>query len=159
MELFADDVRVAALESELPGLAGHERIDALVELAWHLRQRDTRRARALATEAGSLIGTQFDPGHDLAAAAARVRLTHAECSLLFLEIDAARREAAGALAVFQSCEDAAGAEDAEWVLARIARHGPRDGAAPEPIALPRSAPAAALECHRRHAESVALMHA
>lgn len=154
MEFFADDGRVAALESGLPGLAGIARLGALAELAWHLRQRDTRRARGLALEAGSLVGTHAgDPG--AARIAARVDLVLAECERLCLERQAARRHAVAALAGFESAGDEEGAGAARWVLDRL---GPREGVTQELPPLPHPSSAAARHCQRRHAEGMACLH-
>ncbi|HET9652657.1 MAG TPA: diguanylate cyclase, partial [Usitatibacter sp.] len=159
MELFAPDDRVAALEAALPALAGGERVRALTELAWHLRERDTRRARGLALEAGSLVGTHCGEAAEMPRLHARVELTLAECALLAFELEEARRHAGEALEAFERVSDADGASAAHWVLGRIARHRGRDGAPHEVPSLPRCTPPAAIEAHRRHADALALLHA
>lgn len=114
MDLYADAGRIEALEASLPALSGDDRLRAMSELAWHLRERDTRRARALALEAAAL------PGHDAAAQVrARIVLTLAECSRLFGDESPARRDAARALEGFQFANDRAGCEDARFLLARL----------------------------------------
>src|SRR5512138_2919414 len=159
METFAPDGRIAALESALPGLAGNERVRALTELAWHLRQRDTRRARTLALESGSLLGTHCADADEAPRLHARAQLTLAECALLALELDAARRHAGEAFEGFERIGDADGASDAQWVLGRIARHRGHDPASQEMPALPRGTPPAAIEAHRRYADAVSLLQA
>lgn len=159
METFAPDGRVAALESALPGLGGSERAGALTELAWHLRQRDTRRARGLALEAGSLAGTHVTDADEAPRLQARAELTLAECAMFALELDAARRHAGDALEGFERIGDADGASDAQWVIGRITRHGRHDPASHEMPALPRGTPPAAVEAHRRYADAVSLLQA
>ena len=56
MELYTTAPRLAALEAELAPSDGWPRLQALVELAWHLRQRNSPRALALADEAALLLG-------------------------------------------------------------------------------------------------------
>ncbi len=58
MNITALDEEVAALEATLPDSIGVERLNILTPLAWHLRQRATRRALTLADEADRL--TQHD---------------------------------------------------------------------------------------------------
>lgn len=147
MDLFVGDDRVARLESHAARLTGNARLPALVELAWHLRERDTRRARALALEAAQLLAGDAGSIADFAALMARVQLTLAECDALFLEAGAARREAQRALSGFESAGDDAGAEEAQWLLARLDPRflltGLRD-----PEAMPRRAGTRAIACHR-----------
>jgi len=54
LECFALEPEIARQQARLPLLDGEERIDALVALAWHLRQRDTRQALTLADDAAQL---------------------------------------------------------------------------------------------------------
>lgn len=49
MDLYAFNHEVDRLEALLPRSAGMARLDVLVALAWHLRQRDSRRALDLAS--------------------------------------------------------------------------------------------------------------
>src|SRR5262245_32200980 len=53
--LFADDDAVAQWELELLPLRGIARLPLLLPLAWHLRQRDGKRAQELAREAAALL--------------------------------------------------------------------------------------------------------
>ncbi|UUZ49933.1 hypothetical protein LP420_07360 [Massilia sp. B-10] len=55
MELFTVDENVAKWESALLTLRGVDRLPILLPLAWHLRQRDTVRALALADEATTML--------------------------------------------------------------------------------------------------------
>lgn len=61
VELYATDDAVAALDVLLATAAGFSRDAFLVELAWHLRQRDSGRALELADDAQRGLGARKDP--------------------------------------------------------------------------------------------------
>ncbi|WP_338758558.1 ATP-binding protein [Massilia sp. METH4] len=118
MDLFTGDDAIAQWEQALPGLAGAARVPVLAELAWHLRQRDTGRAMALADEAESLL-----PDLDAAtrpAIAARLLLLRAEVRWLMGELDRAQAMAESARDAFRAAGDNAGCADAHWLCAWIA---------------------------------------
>ena len=117
MELYAATA-VERLEPELEARSGDDRIAALVELAWHLRQRDTRRAQSLALEAQGRVEASIAPvGQQLRA---RLTLVRAECALLLARIDEAEALAERARTLFWELEDCAGVGDAALVQARVA---------------------------------------
>src|SRR5580698_4585672 len=60
VELYATDDAVAALDVLLATAAGFSRDAFLVELAWHLRQRDSGRALELADDAERGLGARND---------------------------------------------------------------------------------------------------
>ena len=62
MNLYATDSELAPFEAGLESARGAERLAALAPLAWHLRQRDTRRADRLAVEALAVLEA-WDPGN------------------------------------------------------------------------------------------------
>jgi hypothetical protein len=102
MEFFALDDEVLRLEQELAHTCGDGRLTGLLTLAWHLRQRDTRRAVDLAHEVQSLLDGPAcqNPGQNIhPTITARLTLLQAEAKWLFLELDAAAAEAALALAL------------------------------------------------------------
>lgn len=71
MEFFALDDEVLRLEQELAHTCGAGRLNPLLTLAWHMRQRDTRRAVALAQEVQCLLDGQCaDNSHPAAATSA-----------------------------------------------------------------------------------------
>jgi signal transduction histidine kinase/CheY-like chemotaxis protein/tetratricopeptide (TPR) repeat protein len=80
-----------------------------VVLAWHLRQRDGRRARAIADAVGPLLAGRTDRGGRRMAA--RLELARAEVVSLALDIDEADRLLASARAQFESLDDPIGVGD------------------------------------------------
>lgn len=88
MELYAPSLRVASVEVELTVANGSTRNRLLVELAWHLRQRDCARALRLAGEAASALDPA-PPSRDKQALQLRLALTRCEIAALFCRIDEA----------------------------------------------------------------------
>ena len=124
MDLYATDSALAPLEERLPAARGAERLVVLATLAWHLRQRDTRRADRLAVEALAVLEAS-DPGN--IGLRARITLTRAECALLLARLDDAAALAAQAAHLFQEADDDAGVGDCALVQARLAEaRGERD---------------------------------
>jgi signal transduction histidine kinase len=120
MEMFAADDEVAKWEVALLPLRGPARLPLLVPLAWHLRQRDTGRARAMADEALALLpATSLSPS-DLDLIAARLQLVQAEAHWLHGELDHAERLADDAYARLCALDDQAGCGDAHWLRSWIA---------------------------------------
>ncbi len=128
LEFFATDDAVALLEASLLAARGAERLHALVALAWQMRQRDTRRALALADEADAGLASARLPDTDQACLKARLQLIRGEAKWLFGEIDASRALAESALHGFGTLGDingpvpdgALGCADAHWLLAWLA---------------------------------------
>ncbi|HSS27060.1 MAG TPA: hypothetical protein VLL50_03850 [Usitatibacter sp.] len=117
MELYVPDSVLAALEAQLEPARGSGRLALLAPLAWHLRQRDTRRADRLAMEALAVLQAT-DPGN--AALRARIVLTRAECALYLARLDEAAALSSEAGQAFEAEGDAAGAGDCALLLARLA---------------------------------------
>ena len=99
------------------GLARLERLAARrpgwhavqVTLAWHLRQRDGQRARAIADALAPALSQRADrAGRRMAA---RLELTRAEVTALALDIDEADRQLAHARALFDALDDPIGIGD------------------------------------------------
>ena len=67
---------------------GNARLDLLLELAWHLRQRSPARAHALALDAAPLVAQLADGERRYCEA--RFMLVAGEAKWLFGELDAAR---------------------------------------------------------------------
>jgi signal transduction histidine kinase len=115
MDMFTVDDNVAQWESALPSLHGIDRLPVLLALAWHLRQRDTRRAVQLAAEASALLADRADPQ-----AALRMDLVRAEARWLEGELDSAFDAASEVLQRFTCLNDDVGCADSHWLLAWIA---------------------------------------
>ena len=123
-DLYAPDSSVAELEAGLARAGSSQRLPTLAALAWHLRQRDTRRAERLAVEALAVLDAT-DAGN--AGLRARITLTRAECALLLARLDEAGALAAEAAQGFESVRDMAGTGDCALILARLAEaRGERD---------------------------------
>ena len=120
MEMFALDDEVARWELALAALRGAARLPLLVPLAWHLRQRDSARAAALADEARALLPQAALEPSAHGAVAARLLLVQAETSWLYGALDAAGDQAGAALDALRALDDAGGCADARWLLAWIA---------------------------------------
>ena len=127
---FADDDAVAQWELELLPLRGIARLPVLLPLAWHLRQRDGKRAQELAGEAAALLPSAHLPDDARASLEARLQLVDGEIRWLQGELDAAANQAARALEVFEAQGDNIGRADAHWLKAWISvdrgNHGQRD---------------------------------
>jgi DNA-binding winged helix-turn-helix (wHTH) protein len=119
---FALNEEVAAWMAALPALRGAQRLEMLLRLAWHLRQRDTQRALALADEADALLGAARDI--DAMRARARLVLVRGEVKWLFGQLHVAMDMAQQAASVFDGCGDPVGECDAALLQAAIA--GDRD---------------------------------
>lgn len=124
MEMFADNATVALQQATLPDSPTWKDIPALVEHAWHLRQRNTQKAlklchiaQTLLSEGGNAGG---EPGNDVGGLLARISLIQAEAKWLFAELELAAQMANDALIKFQTRADLIGCADAHWLLAMVA---------------------------------------
>lgn len=119
MELFTPDDAVTAHQDALDRCQGRAPLACLVELAWHLRQRDCARALALVEAAQS----QIDQDHAVAgpqpAEAARLLLIRAEIKLLFADLEMARTDTLTAIEHFRALADPIGLGDSYWLMALI----------------------------------------
>ena len=111
-----------ALEQQERTLAasGEARLTGLVHLAWHLRQRDGKRAAELAREARELMPQLALDDTRVRATTMRLALVDAELAWGHADYDDARRLVAQAADAAQSLGDLAAAADALWVDAQIA---------------------------------------
>ncbi|MCU6434250.1 GAF domain-containing protein [Undibacterium sp. Jales W-56] len=128
MDFLVTNDDIACWEEELSSLQGAQRLDKMVALAWHLRQRDTQRAILLANEADALIDYVL-PKDSLTAAQewarARLLLVRAEACWLHAQFEDAERLAEQALQAFAQMDgDQAkqGSSDAHYLLAAIAHN-------------------------------------
>ncbi|MRW94546.1 GAF domain-containing protein [Duganella sp. FT80W] len=122
MDMFALDDALAEWEAALPPLRGAARLPVLLPLAWHLRQRDTRRALDLAAEGLALLAGADLPEHhaDADAGAARLHLVQAEATWLSGQLQVADDLAAAAAARFTTLNLPLGRADAHWLRAWVA---------------------------------------
>ena len=120
VDIFARDEALAQWDEELAGAQGAARLTLLVTLAWHWRQRDPARARALAASAAPLLAQL--PEAEAALLQARLLLVEAESHWLTGQLDRAEYQAEQALAQFSAAAGAdavLGQADACWLLAWI----------------------------------------
>jgi PAS domain S-box-containing protein len=126
LDFFATDDAVVLLEASLAAAKGPERGPAMIALAWQMRQRDTRKAMALADEAQTSLDTSPSVSTRLVDEFARRRLQarlmliRGEAEFLSGELDASAVLAANALQDFAACFDAIGCADAHWLQYLIA---------------------------------------
>ena len=119
LEFFATNEIVDSLEAELASGPVSDQLGQLVALAWHLRQRDTRRSMALGNEAQSLLSNSPTAATQRLASA-RLLLIQGESRWLYGDLQASQALAEHALQAFWKLEDALGCADAHWLLAWIA---------------------------------------
>ncbi len=121
MELFALQASVTHLELALAKAVGATRLDLLVPLAWHLRQRDCKRALQLAEEAHRLLAANGLPHPNEPGIHSRLDLVHAEVQWLRGDLAGAERLANQALESFEATGDPCGQGDACWLLASVSQ--------------------------------------
>ncbi|MEN9865750.1 MAG: hypothetical protein RL748_1340 [Pseudomonadota bacterium] len=120
MEMFALDAEVSRLDALLPPLQGEVRLPVLAALAWHIRQRDSKRAIQLAEEALALAQQLALPPAQLQGYQARLGLVLGETTWLAARLDEAQTLADDSLALFLALGDDTGCADAHWLCASIA---------------------------------------
>lgn len=120
MDMFVLDGDVAQLETALRAQTGSARLPNLVALAWHLRQRDTRRALDLLQEAETLLPASSLAETERLRIHARIALIRAEAKWLFALLDEASQLADSALKLFDRAHDRNGACDVHFLRAFIA---------------------------------------
>ncbi|GAB3260584.1 diguanylate cyclase [Chitinimonas naiadis] len=116
LDLYADDAELVSLEARVADQDGYTPLGQ-VTLAWHLRQRDTRRALMLAAEASTRLAQDL-PEH--ASLRARIALLRAEAEVLFTRFDSAAKLINTARQVFTTLNDALGLGDCHMAAALLA---------------------------------------
>lgn len=119
LQLFILNAEVARLETQLAELEGAQRLPRLVELAWHLRQRDCKRVLALLDEAQILLASVNIPEAERLHITARITLTRAEERLVFADLEPALQLAETAGVAFEQVRDLLGMGDVMWTKASI----------------------------------------
>jgi len=107
MQIYISDDEVRKQEARLPLLEGPQRLQAVINLAWHLRQRDARRATTM------LHGIDPDTAGPQAA---RLLLTRGECALHLGNLDQAEHLCRQALT---AAKEAGARGDVAHLMARI----------------------------------------
>ena len=102
--------------------SGQARLKGLVALAWHLRQRDGKRAAELAREARQLIAQPEPALAESTARSLNVRLALVEAEINWgqAEFEQAQRLVDDAMALSQATGNLAAAADAHWIAASLA---------------------------------------
>ena len=108
---FILDDDLAPLVRDLPQLVGVERVDALVALAWHLRQRNCARALELAQEALELLPKSGVAAPEMRRHTARLYLVQGEVKMLFAALEEAERYTQSAARIFDGLNDPLGMGD------------------------------------------------
>ncbi len=119
MNIWIRNEDFQALNALLPSATGKQRLDLLVEIAWHARQRDTPRAQALSVEAHGLCNALTLGAPQRQATLARLALVDGEACWLFADIDSAQALAHKALTGYTELQDAIGCSDAHALLAAL----------------------------------------
>ena len=117
-EFFAEDDALMAFELAVAVTGDDASPEALVALAWQLRQRNPARALVLADDAEARfagLSTSTQRSH-----IARLQLVCAEADWLAGRLDAAANRAGDALQSFEAVADALGCADAHWLRAMLA---------------------------------------
>ncbi len=91
MKLYASGDELSGLEARLDGAQGPSRVEALVELAWQLRQRESGRSLALIEEAQAHLPYAALSADIARACRARIALATCEISALFCRFEAAEQ--------------------------------------------------------------------
>ncbi|OYU25335.1 MAG: GGDEF domain-containing protein [Burkholderiales bacterium PBB2] len=119
MDLFALNHEVTALESALTELQGEARLSVLLPLAWHLRQRDCKRALLLVNEAEEWLAQVSWDEARIQACHARLLLVLGEVAWLFAQLDAAEQYAEAAVENFAQLGDRVGRGDGQLLRAAL----------------------------------------
>ncbi|MBT9491985.1 MAG: GGDEF domain-containing protein [Paucibacter sp.] len=120
MQLFLTDDDFTQLELALASAGAAAEPAERVALAWHLRERDTRRARKLAEQALAELPAGPDGDSPVARLRLRLQLLLAECHWLFAELEAAEDQALALVQQAGRLEDVLVLADAHLLLAHIA---------------------------------------
>ncbi len=119
MQLFAHNNEVerldARLDTQMAATGAPHTLDVLLPLAWHLRQRDTKRAVVLADKVAQVLAAAVPVTAENARALARVQLIHAEAAWLAGDLDRAEALEIAARTAFGAVDDAVGVGDAHWL--------------------------------------------
>lgn len=141
MRFVAEEGDLRRLEAALESATGWAQAELCAALAWQLRQRDTQRALALATQAEQTAAAQASDPIAYRKLALRLALVRGEAQWLFAQLDLAHAHVDEALAAAQALADPLGEADAHWLRANLAYE--RGNVALRDLSLEQCAQAAA----------------
>ncbi|MBC3874413.1 diguanylate cyclase [Undibacterium flavidum] len=121
MDLYALDEEVDVLKTKLTLSDNETRLSHLIELAWHLRQRDCQLALELVSEARALLAHISRGSRDYKRLLARTNLIKAEIHWLFGELELAKRDATIAFTNLEEIQDSHGLGDVYFLFSSIHR--------------------------------------
>ena len=120
LAFFVTAAEFAELESGLSRAVAGARLDAMLALAWQLRQRDSGRAQALAALVQQGLADERPETPSTRQSKARLALIDGEIEWLQGALEPARAKVQAALQSFLVLNDVIGCADAHWLLAGIA---------------------------------------
>ena len=119
MDFCITDEALSHLDAAIPAEPDATHLSALVELGWHLRQRDTARAAVLCQQAHALLATCSLGTAQQQKLIGRLNLIVGEAHWLSARLDEAQALAHTALNECSACGDLRGCADAHWLLATL----------------------------------------
>nr|WP_315481149.1 GGDEF domain-containing protein [uncultured Undibacterium sp.] len=121
MDLYVLDAEIFGLESALSSTEGLPRLEILVQLAWHLRQRDCQQALCLVKEAEDLLKVFSKTLKNPASTLTRIALIRAEIQWLYGDLDLAKQDANLAFNLSEECGDLISLGDTYFLFSSIHR--------------------------------------
>lgn len=121
MDLYALDEEIDAFEASLSRSDNSSRLTHLITLAWHLRQRHSRRSLELIKEASTLLKNSPQDTNHYRYFQARIKLIKAEIHWLFGELELAKRDATIAFSKLEEQQNLIGLGDAYFLFSCIHR--------------------------------------
>lgn len=121
MDFYALDAEIFALEAALTSLTGSSRLDSLISLAWHLRQRQSQRALDYNNEAIELLSHESCCTSKICILKAYSTLTSAEVYWLAGDLELAKNQALIAHDIFDREQNSIGLGDTYFLFSSIHR--------------------------------------
>ncbi|MBR7798698.1 GGDEF domain-containing protein [Undibacterium fentianense] len=121
MDFYVLDDEIAGIEANLLASIQSTRLLNLIQLAWHLRQRDSQRAITYLREAELLLHELPQNSPQINKHIARCLLIHAEIYWLDGALEFAKRDANKAFSAFDNLHDTRGMGDCYFLFSSIHR--------------------------------------
>ncbi len=121
MDLYVVDAEIFALESALVSSEGLSRVEHLVALGWHLRQRQSQRSIAYLSQASTILDTIVTESAQHSSLRAYIALCNAELHWLNGDLTLAKDLANTAFQIFEEHRNATGLGDAYFLFSSIHR--------------------------------------